>query len=88
MPTRPATLRREKAGSFSACAMRLARKVSPKSRSSLMVFACWRPTTLIHPTRVASLRACEDEAGFARVPAVAETEIQFRRRAFVECFGE
>ena len=38
MPTRPATLRREKVGSFSAWAIRLARKVSPKERSSLMVW--------------------------------------------------
>ena len=34
MPTRPATLRSEKAGSFSAWASRLARKVSPKSKST------------------------------------------------------
>ena len=39
MPTRPATWRREKVGSFSTWAIRLARKVSPKSRASLMV---WR----------------------------------------------
>lgn len=48
MPTRPATWRREKAGSFSDLAVRLARKVSPKERSTLMVWrayytdAAWR----------------------------------------------
>ena len=38
MPTRPATWRREKVGSFSTWAIRLARKVSPKDSSSLMVW--------------------------------------------------
>ena len=38
MPTRPATWRREKVGSLSALAIRLVRKVSPKERSSLMVW--------------------------------------------------
>ena len=38
MATRPATLRREKVGSFSTWAIRLARKVSPKSRASVVVW--------------------------------------------------
>ena len=38
MPTRPATWRSEKVESFSTWAIRLARKVSPKSRASLMAW--------------------------------------------------
>ena len=58
--TRPATWRREKVGSFSTWAIRLARKVSPKERSPLMVWCGCHTSGL---RRQAAGFASEDRGG-------------------------